>query len=45
MTFRHGADLHSLLYQHEIQSAIMRATNKYAGVLGSIVPPLLPAGN
>lgn len=39
VTFRHGADLHSVLYQHEIQSAIMRATNKYAGVLGSIFAP------
>lgn len=36
VTFRRGADLHSLLYLYKIQSAIMRAVNKYVGVRLSI---------
>lgn len=38
VTFQRGADLHSLLYRYKIQSAIMRAINKYAGVGLNITP-------
>lgn len=38
MTFQRGADLHSLLYRYKIQSAIMHAINKYAGVGLNITP-------